>query len=76
MILVREPDAISVSVPAMLGCFSAGRTRDEALVNVRDAIRGWVESESRLGRLPLAETPAALGLLQKGEQFGKLVVTV
>ncbi len=25
---------------------------------------------------PLAETPAALGLLQKGEQFGKLVVTV
>jgi len=25
---------------------------------------------------PLTETPAALGLLQKGEQFGKLVITV
>lgn len=30
-------------VPALPGCFSQGRTREEALQNVQEAIAGWLE---------------------------------
>ncbi|MFQ5672595.1 MAG: type II toxin-antitoxin system HicB family antitoxin [Nitrospinales bacterium] len=30
-------------VPALPGCFSQGKTREEALNNVREAIEGWLE---------------------------------
>jgi len=30
-------------VPALPGCLSQGKTRDEALVNVKEAIEGWLE---------------------------------
>ncbi|HYU17572.1 MAG TPA: type II toxin-antitoxin system HicB family antitoxin [Chloroflexota bacterium] len=41
VILEPEPEegGYSVSVPALPGCFSQGRTVDEALANVRDAIQ-------------------------------------
>jgi predicted RNase H-like HicB family nuclease len=32
-------------VPALRGCWSQGATRDEALANVREAIKGWLEAE-------------------------------
>ena len=48
---------LSVVVPAMPGCFSVGRTREEALANVRDAIAGWAQVEAQQGRGPLSETP-------------------
>lgn len=32
-------------VPALRGCVSQGRTRDEALRNVKEAIEGWLEVE-------------------------------
>lgn len=40
-------------VPALKGCVSQGRTREEALDNIRDAVEGWllVEQEKR-GRTP------------------------
>jgi predicted RNase H-like HicB family nuclease len=31
-------------VPAFSGCLSQGRTRDEALMNIREAIAGWIET--------------------------------
>jgi predicted RNase H-like HicB family nuclease len=31
-------------VPAFKGCRSQGRTRDEALRNVREALEGWLEA--------------------------------
>ena len=37
-------------VPALPGCTSQGRTREEALANVREAIRGHVEALRQLGR--------------------------
>ena len=30
-------------VPALPGCLSQGKTRDEALVNIKEAIEGWLE---------------------------------
>ena len=32
-----------VEVPALPGCFSQGKTREEALTNIREAIEGWFE---------------------------------
>ena len=30
-------------VPALQGCLSQGKTRDEALANIKEAIAGWLE---------------------------------
>jgi predicted RNase H-like HicB family nuclease len=30
-------------VPALPGCFSQGKTRKEALDNISEAIKGWLE---------------------------------
>lgn len=30
-------------VPALPGCLSQGKTQEEALVNVKEAIEGWLE---------------------------------
>jgi predicted RNase H-like HicB family nuclease len=57
VVLVPDEGWISVSVPAMPGCVSQGRTREEALRNVVEAIRGWLATEAEQGRGPLTETP-------------------
>jgi predicted RNase H-like HicB family nuclease len=35
----RSDEGISVSVPALPGCWSEGDTEEEALANIQDAIR-------------------------------------
>ena len=37
--------AFGVVVPDLPGCFSAGDTLDEALINAREAVAAWLESE-------------------------------
>lgn len=39
-----EHHAYSVAIPDLPGCFSAGDTFDEAIVNAREAIEGHLES--------------------------------
>jgi predicted RNase H-like HicB family nuclease len=39
VLLHRTEEGISVSVPGLPGCWSEGDTEDEALENIRDAIR-------------------------------------
>ena len=39
-----EDGAFVAECPSLPGCISQGRTREEALENVRDAIRGYLES--------------------------------
>ena len=50
-----EYEGYVVDVPELVGCMSQGKTMDEALANIKDAIRGWLEVEKRHGRLDLAE---------------------
>ena len=41
--LLEHPEGVSVSCPELPGCHSQGATVAEALENVRDAIRGYIE---------------------------------
>ena len=36
-----------VDVPELMGCMSQGKTLDEALTNVKDAIKGWLLVKNR-----------------------------
>jgi len=38
-----------VDVPDLFGCMSQGKTLDEALGNIKDAIKGWLEVEEKMG---------------------------
>lgn len=38
-------------VPDLPGCMSDGDTPEEAIANVRDAIRMWIEAAGELGRV-------------------------
>ncbi|MGH2587510.1 MAG: type II toxin-antitoxin system HicB family antitoxin [Dehalococcoidia bacterium] len=61
--VILVPDAegrISVLVPALPGCFSAGDTQAEALDHVRDAISGWLDVEAAAGRQLPMETSAVV----------------
>lgn len=45
VIIERDEDGIYVAeCPALPGCVSQGKTRSEALVNIQDAIKGYLES--------------------------------
>lgn len=47
-----EPDEDGVFVaqcPSLPGCISQGKTRDEAMINIRDAIQGYLESLKKHG---------------------------
>jgi len=51
-----EFDGYVIDVPELIGCMSQGKTIDEALNNIKDAIRGWLEVEKKHGRLDVVES--------------------
>ena len=59
--------AFGVAVPDLPGCFSAGDTLDEAIVNAREAIELWLETVIDDG-LPVPE-PQALSRHQGNPAF-------
>ena len=44
VILRESEEALSVSCPGLPGCWSQGETEDEALANIRDAIREYLDA--------------------------------
>jgi predicted RNase H-like HicB family nuclease len=40
--IYRTDEGISVSVPALPGCWSEGDTEEEAIINIQDAIREYL----------------------------------
>jgi antitoxin HicB len=45
VLLEQDEDGVYVAeVPALPGCISQGRTRAEALANIKEVITGYVES--------------------------------
>jgi predicted RNase H-like HicB family nuclease len=57
----RTDEGISVSVPALPGCWSEGDTEDEALENIRDAIREYLAAlEDRLKDAEVREVEVAV----------------
>jgi predicted RNase H-like HicB family nuclease len=45
VVLIESEEGFSVSCPALKGCHSQGQTREEALENIREAIREWLAAE-------------------------------
>jgi predicted RNase H-like HicB family nuclease len=46
----KEYEGYVVDVPELVGCMSQGKTIDEALANIKDAINGWLYVENKHGR--------------------------
>jgi predicted RNase H-like HicB family nuclease len=45
VVLVESEEGFSVSCPALRGCHSQGSTLDDALENIKSAIREWLDTE-------------------------------
>jgi predicted RNase H-like HicB family nuclease len=50
VILRESEEGFSVSCPGLPGCWSQGATEAEALANIRDAIREYLEARDTLLR--------------------------
>jgi predicted RNase H-like HicB family nuclease len=44
VVLQRSEEGYSVSCPGLPGCWSQGQTEEEALENIQDAIREYLEA--------------------------------
>jgi predicted RNase H-like HicB family nuclease len=50
VVLHQSEEGYSVSCPGLPGCWSQGATEEEALANIRIAIREYVEAAEELAR--------------------------
>jgi predicted RNase H-like HicB family nuclease len=48
--LRRTEEGFSVSVPGLPGCWSQGRTEEEALQNIREAILEYIAAAEEIAR--------------------------
>ena len=46
VILYPSEEGFSVSAPSLPGCWSQGATEEEALANIADAVRDYLEAEA------------------------------
>jgi predicted RNase H-like HicB family nuclease len=50
VILEEDEEGVAVSVPGLPGCHSQGATEQEALANITEAIRDYLEAVDELTR--------------------------
>ncbi|MGB8885873.1 MAG: type II toxin-antitoxin system HicB family antitoxin [Candidatus Korobacteraceae bacterium] len=50
VVLVRSEEGFAVSCPGLPGCWSQGATEQEALENIREAIREYLDAVTELTR--------------------------
>jgi predicted RNase H-like HicB family nuclease len=50
VVLIQSEEGYAVSCRTLRGCHSRGPTIDEALENIKDAIREWLAAEADEGR--------------------------
>ncbi|HEX4122181.1 MAG TPA: type II toxin-antitoxin system HicB family antitoxin [Verrucomicrobiae bacterium] len=43
VLLIKSDEGFAISCPALPGCWSQGKTREEALTNIREAVQLWLE---------------------------------
>jgi predicted RNase H-like HicB family nuclease len=53
--LLESAEGFSVSVPGLPGCLSQGRTKEEALENIRSAIQEYLEVRDEIFSEPGVE---------------------
>ena len=59
--LVESEEGVAVWVPALPGCCSQGASEDEALENIRDAIREYLEVvDEQVGDAQVREVEVAV----------------
>ena len=46
--IVKTGEGYSVNVPGLPGCWSQGKTEEEALENIKDAIQSYLETVEEL----------------------------
>jgi predicted RNase H-like HicB family nuclease len=67
VLLIKSDEGIAIGCPALPGCWSQGKTREEALNNIREAIQLWLE---------VAEEDIRLEAGQQHEEVASEVITV
>ena len=59
--LVRSEEGYAASVPGLPGCWSHGTTEEEALANIQDAIRQYLDVvQEQLGDADIREIDVAV----------------
>ncbi|MCC6795404.1 MAG: type II toxin-antitoxin system HicB family antitoxin [Candidatus Hydrogenedentes bacterium] len=53
--LIESDEGFAVSCPALRGCHSQGSSKEEALENIRIAIREWLEVDEELASAKVTE---------------------
>jgi predicted RNase H-like HicB family nuclease len=48
---IESEEGFSVNCPAMKGCHSQSATREEALANIQDVIREWLDAEKEISSI-------------------------
>jgi predicted RNase H-like HicB family nuclease len=65
VILEKAEDGwVVAECPALPGCVSQGRDEQEALENIREAIKGWLwaEDQKALSAIPQQQTPVVVAV--------------
>ncbi len=68
VVLIKSEEGYAVGCPALPGCWSQGDTREEALANIKAAIREVLEVEAELKTAAKVEELETEGLQVETEE--------